>query len=178
MAPTQQSRFQPAAASPPVAAAPARAFQPGMGAPAPSVEHTPPPPPPQAAPPPSNNPPANVAMDNVSTADVAPEARAVVQSLSAMYGACLSAASGNASKKREMDDSSKRLGGLLWKLNRHDVTPGVVGKLQQLCAALDKGDFTTAGNVQVQLTSSDWDECSAWLPALKRLLKTRHMLQG
>ena len=35
-------------------------------------------------------------MDNVNTASVAPEARAVVASLNAMYGACLAASSGNA----------------------------------------------------------------------------------
>jgi protein transport protein SEC31 len=94
-----------------------------------------------------------------------------------MYGACLAAAAGNASKKREMDDASKRLGALLWKLNRRDVSPGVLAKLAQLCGALDKGDYGGATNVHVQLTSSDWDECSAWLPAMKRLLKTRSMLQ-
>ena len=29
---------------------------------------------------------------------------------------------------------------------------------------------------QVALTTSDWDEASAWLTALKRLIKTRQML--
>jgi len=51
----------------------------------------------------------------------------------------------------------------------------VAGKLQQLCAALNAGDCTIAGHVQVQLTTSDWDECSAWLTALKRLIKVRQM---
>ena len=100
----------------------------------------------------------------------------MVQSLTALYGACLAAVGGNASKKREMEDSSKRLGALLWKLNRQDVTPGVVAKLAAMCAALDKGDHATVGTLQVQLTSSDWDECSAWMPALKRLSKTRAAL--
>jgi len=48
-------------------------------------------------------------------------------------------------------------------------------KLQQLCAALDAGDFGSAGHVQVMLTTSDWDECSSWLTALKRLIKVRQM---
>ena len=30
--------------------------------------------------------------------------------------------------------------------------------------------------VQVSLTTSDWDECSSWLTALKRLIKARQML--
>ena len=76
----------------------------------------------------------------------------------------------------ETSGLSKRLGGLLWKLNRKDVSPSVVAKLAQLCAAVDKADYATASNVHVQLTSNDWTECSAWLPALKRLLKTRQLL--
>jgi protein transport protein SEC31 len=169
----QPARFQPAAApQQQQAAAAPRVFQPGAGSPAPAAEQAPPP----AAPPPSNNPPPDISMDNVNTASLAPEARAVVASLSAMYGACLSASSGNATKKREMDDSSKRLACLLWKLNRQDVTPGVVAKLGQMCAALDQRDYAGASAMQVQLASSDWDECSAWMPALKRLLKTRQLL--
>ena len=46
----------------------------------------------------------------------------------------------------------------------------------QLCAALDAGDYAMATHVQVSLTTSDWDEASAWLTALKRLIKTRQML--
>ena len=30
--------------------------------------------------------------------------------------------------------------------------------------------------LQVSLTTSDWDECSSWLTALKRLIKARQML--
>ena len=30
--------------------------------------------------------------------------------------------------------------------------------------------------MQVSLTTSDWDECSAWLTALKRLIKARQQL--
>jgi protein transport protein SEC31 len=167
-------RFQPAAASPPAGGPPQRAFQPGAPPPGPPVEHAPPAPPPP--PPPSNNPPADATVETVAVTDVAPEARPVVKSLTALYSACSAAASGNAAKKRELDDSSKRLGGLLWKLNRKDVSPSVVAKLAQLCAAVDKADYATASNVHVQLTSNDWTECSAWLPALKRLLKTRQLL--
>ena len=30
--------------------------------------------------------------------------------------------------------------------------------------------------LQVSLTTSDWDECSHWLTALKRLIKARHQM--
>lgn len=112
-------------------------------------------------------------LESVSTADVVPDARPIVASLGRLYAASVAAAAGNAAKKRELDDSSKKLGALFWRLNRRDVSPSVLAKLLQLCSALDKGDLTTAGHVQVQLTSADWDEASSWLPALKRLVKAR-----
>jgi protein transport protein SEC31 len=49
-------------------------------------------------------------------------------------------------------------------------------KLLQLCAALEIGDYNTAQHIQVGLTTSDWDECSQWLTALKRLVKARQSL--
>jgi protein transport protein SEC31 len=30
--------------------------------------------------------------------------------------------------------------------------------------------------LQVELTASDWDECGAWLTALKRLIKIRQSM--
>jgi protein transport protein SEC31 len=78
-----------------------------------------------------------------------------------------------AGRKREMDDTSKRIGTLLWKLNAGEVTPGVMQKLLQLCAALDAHDLNTTNHLQAELTTSHWDECGTWLTALKRLLKAR-----
>lgn len=99
----------------------------------------------------------------------------VVASLMGLFSSCEAAAGAHPGKRREVDDASRRLGALLWKLNAGEVTPGVAAKLQQLCAALDAGDYATAAHVQVGLTTSDWDECSGWLTALKRLIKTRQM---
>jgi len=115
-------------------------------------------------------------MENVVTSEVAAEARPVVAGLGKLYSACTAAAGGSALKKRELEDSSKRLGALLWRLNRRDVSPSVLAKLQQLCAALERGDVAAGLAVHVALTGADWDEASSWLPALKRLLKTRAML--
>ena len=39
------------------------------------------------------------------------------------------------------------------------------------------GHLPTA-RLQVSLTTSDWDECSAWLTALKRLIKARQQMMG
>ena len=49
----------------------------------------------------------------------------------------------------------------------------VVAKLKSLAEALDTANFTAAHGVQMALTTGDWDECSAWLTALKRLTKFR-----
>jgi len=132
---------------------------------APEVAAAPPPPPP------ANVPPANTTLETVATNEVAPDARGVVTTLMGLYSACIAAAGGNPAKKRELDDSSKRLGALLWRLNKRDVSQSVLSKLQALCGALDRGDYATVNALIVQLTSADWEECSQWVPALKRLVK-------
>jgi protein transport protein SEC31 len=134
---------------------------------------------PAPAPPPAPavpKPPANLTMGSVDTAAVAQEHRPIVASLQTLFGACEAAAGAHPARKREVEDSSKRLAGLLWKLNRADVSASVCGKLLQLCAALDAGDIAGASQAQVALTTSDWDEGSGWLTALKRLLKMRASL--
>lgn len=102
--------------------------------------------------------------------------RPVVASLTNLYKVCEMGAGGHPAKKREVEDSSKKLGALFWKMNMGEVSQSVAGKLLQLCQALDAGDFVTATHLQVSLTTSDWDECSAWLTALKRLIKARHQM--
>ena len=39
-------------------------------------------------------------------------------------------------------------------------------------AALDANDFGKAGEMQVALTSEDWEENSTWIIAIKRLMDT------
>lgn len=132
------------------------------------VQHPPPPPPPQG-------PPAGVSIATADTANVPPELKSVVTSLKNLYQAAESLAGGNPAKRRELDDATRKLGGLLWRLNCGEVSQSVASKLQQLCVALDAGDYASAGHMQVMMTTSDWDECSAWLTALKRLIKIRQM---
>jgi len=121
-------------------------------------------------------PPANISVETADTSQLKDELRPIVTSLTNLYSAC-AAASQMGAKKRESDDNSKRMGGLFWKLSNGDVSATVSSKLLQMAAALDVGDFSTATSVQVALTTSDWDECSQWLTALKRLIKTRQTLQ-
>lgn len=158
----QAHRFSPSAAAPP-----------GAG---PAPQHV-------AAPPLSSaaagasaaaaGPPASLTLESVDTSGAPASARPVVASLLAVYGVCAGAAGATPAKRRELEDTNRRLAALLWRLVRADVSQGVVAKLGVLCAALDRADWGAAVEGLVQLTSTDWDECAAWLPALKRLIKSR-----
>ena len=55
----------------------------------------------------------------------------------------------------------------------------VKGSAMCLVVCAVEGGSLLAGAVPrpVSLTASDWDECSVWLTALKRLLKARQMLR-
>lgn len=120
-----------------------------------------------------SGPPPGTTLRTADTSSVPPELRGVVNSLIQLHRGCEAIVGGHPTKKRELDDASKKLGTLLWRMNSGLVSTSVAEKLQQLCAALDAGDFATAGHLQVMLTTSDWEECAGWLTALKRLLKLR-----
>ena len=144
-------------------------MQPG----APAAPSSAPAPPPAPAVP---KPPANLTMDTVDTKDVKPAHQGIVKSITVLFKQCEAAAGSHPARKKEVDDASKRVSVLLWKLNRGDVSESVCGKLLQMCAALDAGDVAGATQVQVAMTTSDWDEASGFLTALKRLLKTKATL--
>ncbi|KAI8537755.1 hypothetical protein RHMOL_Rhmol09G0049400 [Rhododendron molle] len=78
----------------------------------------------------------------------------------------------NPDKKREIEDNSREIGALFAKLNSGDISKNAAEKLVQLCQLLDNGDFSTALQIQVQLTTSVWDECNFWLATLKQLIST------
>lgn len=54
-----------------------------------------------------------------------------------------------AAKKREMDDNSKKLGQLFWKLNAGELSAELLPQLQQLCLAIDAANWTAASGIQV-----------------------------
>ena len=73
----------------------------------------------------------------------------IVASLGALYAACVPAAQ-QPGRKREMDDNSKRLGGLFWRLNKGDVSDDVIAQLKALCGALDERNYPHAAQIQVR----------------------------
>ena len=142
--------------------------QPNQAIPSPSPSPHPPSPKPQG-------PPADVTLLTADTSAVPADLKSVVSSFIGLYQKCEAVVGANVAKRRELDDASRKLGGLVWRMNQGQVSGGVASKLQALCAALDAGEYVAAGHVQVQLTTSHWDECASWLTALKRLIKMRQM---
>ena len=74
----------------------------------------------------------------------------VIASLRALVQACAAGLAGVPAKKREMEDNSKRVGGLFWRLNARQVSAPVCAALGQLAAALDAGDLATASQIQAR----------------------------
>ncbi|KAL0387908.1 UNVERIFIED_CONTAM: protein transport protein SEC31B [Sesamum radiatum] len=125
-----------------------------------------------AAPPPT--------VQTVDTSKVPAQQKPVIATLTRLFNETSEALGGsraNPAKKREIEDNSKKLGALFAKLNSGDISKNAAEKLVQLCQALDNGDFGTALQIQVLLTTSDWDECNFWLATLKRMIKTRQNLR-
>ncbi|KAM7512358.1 hypothetical protein LguiB_011233 [Lonicera macranthoides] len=121
-----------------------------------------------AAPPPT--------VQTVDTSNVPAQQRPVIITLTRLFNETSEALGGsraNPAKKREIEDNSRKIGALFAKLNSGDISKNAAEKLVQLCQALDNGDFSTALQIQVILTTSDWDECNFWLATLKRMIKTR-----
>lgn len=78
----------------------------------------------------------------------ADELRPVIATLTRLFDETSKA---NPSKKREIEDNSRKIGALFEKLNKRDISPNVSSKLIQLCSALDNGDFAAAQHLQVSL---------------------------
>ena len=82
------------------------------------------------------------------TADLHP----VVATLKALYKESGEAAGGDAAplpKKRELEDSNRKIGALLASLVGGQVSPPATQRLQQLCAAVDAKDYARALPLQV-----------------------------
>ncbi|CAI8611646.1 unnamed protein product [Vicia faba] len=125
-----------------------------------------------AAPPPT--------VQTADTSKVSAQQMPIVTTLTRLFNETSEALGGsraNPAKRREIEDNSKRLGGLFAKLNSGDISKNASDKLLQLCQALDNGDFGTALQIQVLLTTTEWDECQSWLGSLKRMIKTRQSVR-
>lgn len=121
-----------------------------------------------------------VTIQTVDTSNVPADLKPVVATLTRLYNETTEALGGARAvqaKKREIEDNSKKLGGLFEKLNKADISPNARAKLVQIVQSIDTGDYDKAIKLQVSLTTSDWDECGSWLGPLKRMIKTRQTLR-
>lgn len=119
-------------------------------------------------------------IQNVDTSNVAAEIRPVIGTLRRLYdetSEALGGARANPAKRREIEDNSRKIGSLFAKLNSGDISSNAASKLVHLCQALESRDYATAFQIQVGLTTSDWDECSFWLAALKRMIKVKQNMR-
>ncbi|XP_043723401.1 protein transport protein SEC31 homolog B-like isoform X1 [Telopea speciosissima] len=120
-------------------------------------------------------------VQTVDTSNVPAQQRPVITTLSRLFNETSEALGGsraNPAKKREIEVNSRKIGTLFAKLNTGDISKNATDKLIQLCQALDNGDFGTALQIQVLLTTSEWDECNFWLATLKRMIKTRQNVRS
>ncbi|KAH6759783.1 transducin family protein / WD-40 repeat family protein [Perilla frutescens var. frutescens] len=151
-------------------------FVPGVQRPGMNPVQPPSPSPPAPIQPPVAPPAPPPTVQTVDTSNVPAQQKPVIATLTRLFNEtseALGGARANPAKKREIEDNSKKLGALFAKLNSGDISKNAAEKLVQLCHALDNGDFGTALQIQVLLTTSDWDECNFWLATLKRMIKTR-----
>jgi len=119
-------------------------------------------------------------VQTADTSNVAAELKPVVSTLTRLFDETSSFLGGPKAppaKKREIEDNSRKLGALFVKLNSADLSANASAKLGQLCQAISTGDYATAMQIQVALTTSDWDECGFWLAALKRMIKLRQTMR-
>ncbi|XWS32489.1 hypothetical protein CRYUN_Cryun23aG0162800 [Craigia yunnanensis] len=115
-------------------------------------------------------------VQTVDTSIVPVHQKPVITTLTRLFNETsqvLGGSRANPAKKREIEDNSRKIGALFAKLNSGDISKNASDKLTQLCQALDNNDFGTALQIQVLLTTSEWDECNFWLATLKRMIKTR-----
>lgn len=130
-------------------------------------------PPPPAAPPARKGPPPGITVETSDLGRIPGDLSGPARSLVGLYQSLLPLAAANPIKRKEMEDNSKKLAILLWRMGNGEVSPQLAARLRDLGAALDRSDMATANGIQHELTTTAWDENKDWLMATKRLFKTR-----
>ncbi|KAI8086415.1 uncharacterized protein BX664DRAFT_335738 [Halteromyces radiatus] len=74
-------------------------------------------------------------------------------------------------QRKYWEDTDKRLGYLFEQLNNDDVSDSVAQSLLELVQAFSNGRYEQALNIQMNLVTTKYDECSSWLLAVKRIIE-------
>lgn len=93
-----------------------------------------------------------------------------LQMMQNTFGMMLQSVAQKDGNNRKRDDIAKRLDDLYNKLQTGTVKTATSQKVIQMVQCINAQDMATAGKIQVDLSTSDWDQNKNWLMGLKRLL--------
>lgn len=74
---------------------------------------------------------------------------------------------------RKREANAKSLEELYAKLASGNIKPASASNVVNLVKAVEGQDFATANRIQVELSTSDWDQNKTWLMGVKRILPAR-----
>ncbi|KAI9308433.1 hypothetical protein BJ944DRAFT_174834 [Cunninghamella echinulata] len=74
-------------------------------------------------------------------------------------------------QKKILDDTEKRLNGLFDNMNNSELSDDVVQSMLKLAQAVQTRDYNQAHRLQVELVTTRYAECGAWLVGVKRLIE-------
>ncbi|ORX62050.1 hypothetical protein DM01DRAFT_1331515 [Hesseltinella vesiculosa] len=76
----------------------------------------------------------------------------------------------NPAQKKMLDDTEKRLNSLFDAINNGDLSDDVIQPMLKLAQAIQQRDFSGAHRIQVELVTTKYTECGAWLLGVKRMI--------
>ncbi|KAF6004536.1 protein transport protein S31 [Cyanidiococcus yangmingshanensis] len=90
--------------------------------------------------------------------------------LQRVYAECAKRAVGGLERKK-IQDIDRKLGLLLTRMSRGDISADAVAQLHRLCSELEQHHLNEANAIHTLLTREHYDGNSTWIMALKRLLE-------
>ncbi|KAJ3169039.1 protein transport protein S31 [Irineochytrium annulatum] len=100
---------------------------------------------------------------------IPPQHQPLVSGLDALMTATKAVVT-NPQKKRELDDTEKKISILVDQLNNGEVQEDVILKLSELIKATQSRDYGTAQRIQVDLMTTRYNVTSAWIVGVKRAI--------
>ncbi|CAG9463141.1 unnamed protein product [Pedinophyceae sp. YPF-701] len=148
--------------TPPKSQGPYGGGMPGYNAPAPK-------------PAPPAQPPADISIATFDASSLDAQGRAIVASFGRVWKHC-SGMQLSPQHRKAVDDAGKKFGVLAWQLSQGGVKERVLQKLVGLSQALDRQDAAAVGQAVTTIVKEEFDSCSQWATALKRLLRLMGVL--
>jgi len=112
----------------------------------------------------------DVSVLAVDVASMPAVPRQVALTLQRIYDECAKRAVSSIERKK-IQDIDRKLGVLLTRLKRGEITGDALAKLHRLCQELEQHRLNEANVIHTELTREHYDGNSIWIMALKRLLE-------